>query len=254
VAGPFRADSDYLKPSTPDERLSPGSHALSMSHPSSAELARIAVRNAVSASTITGQWHNAQIVSIRNLRLPVLSLEAGQVGTIGLILDVTRDNNSEDLFDRSLQEAPQMRKGMVLAVPTKHMDDTGLSLQAASGLTATFDDPDASTLTVGSLVNLYIASVRAAARVRRVTRSQAHEDPSKTATEDIDDIFSLNEQLDVPEPADADPSVGSVEVSLELLTNREWVELGSRIIVLEGASKDRSGLEGFVGRVIEIFD
>ena len=41
-------------------------------------------------------------------------------------------------------------------------------------------------------------------------------------------------------------------VSLELLTNREWVELGSRVVLMEAGSKDRSGLEAHVGTVIEV--
>jgi GTPase len=253
VVGPFPAE-DYPKISTPDDRPSPGSYGLSISHPSSAELTRIATRNAVSASTVKGQWHNAQIVSIRNLRLPVLTLEGGQAGTIGVVLDISSTVNSGHDFDRHGQDAVRIRKGMVLAVPTKHMTDTGISLQAASGLTAIFHDADASSLALGSLVNIYVASVRAAARVTRVTLGQKLEDPSNTATEDIDDIFSLNENLESPTLGDQGSKVGGVEVSLELLTNREWIELGSRVIVLEGASKDRSGLEGFVGKVVEIFD
>jgi hypothetical protein len=254
VVGPFPADEDYARGTTPEDRLSSGNYGLSISHPSSSELARIAIRNVISASTVKGQWHNAQIVSIRNLRLPVTSLEAGQVGTIGLVLDSSLETHSDGEFDRQRQQLPRIRKGMVLAVPTKHMVDSGLSLQSASGLTAYIDDTGALSLCVGSLVNVYIASVRASARVRRVTLGQAHEDPSNTATEDIDDIFSLNEALDTADTHDPGSRLAGVEVSLDLLTNREWIELGSRVIILEGASKDRSGLEGFVGKVIEIFD
>jgi hypothetical protein len=257
VVGPFPPDEDSPRGATPEDRLfpSPGNDSLSISHPSSAELARIAMRNAISASTVKGQWHNGKIASIRNLRLPVTTLEAGQVGTIGIILDGPGDANVDGTdADGEPKETMRIRTGMVVAVPTKHMTDTGLSLQAASGLTAYIDDPDALSLANGSLVNVYVASVRAAARVRRVVLGQAHEDPSNTATDDIDDIFSLSEGLELDSPTDVGSKVAGVEVQLDLLTNREWIELGSKVIVLDSAIKDKSGLEGFVGKVVEIFD
>ena len=46
----------------------------------------------------------------------------------------------------------------------------------------------------------------------------------------------------------------NVEVRLELLNNREWIELGSRIVILEGSRPESSGLEGFVGTVVEVVD
>ncbi len=64
-----------------------------------------------------------------------------------------------------------------------------------------------------------------------------------TATEDIDDVFSLAEQMEDDVPLGGE-TPGGIAVQLELLTNREWVELGSRILILEEGSKDKSGLEG----------
>jgi hypothetical protein len=70
-----------------------------------------------------------------------------------------------------------------------------------------------------------------------------------------EDLFGLAEDLDVGRVQVQDAAVGgSVEVQLELLSTREWVELGSRILVLEGGSRDKSGLEGFVGKVVEIVE
>jgi GTPase len=254
VIGPFPSEEDYPRGFNVDDRPSPGSYGLSISHPSSAELARIALRNAVPASNIKGEWHNAKIVSIRNLRLPILTLEAGQVGTIGVVMDSPGDP-PDSFLGAHLTPSSRVRRGMVMAVPSTHMKQTGLQLQAASGFTALFEDNDAISLTQGSLVNIYIASVRAAARVLHISTQRLVQDPGHTATEDIDDIFNLNEQLD-NEEKHADPSTPlcGVEVSLELLTSREWIEMGSRVVVLEGGSKDKSGLEGFVGKVVEIVD
>ncbi|KAL2133910.1 hypothetical protein VTI74DRAFT_1384 [Chaetomium olivicolor] len=252
VVGPFPSDDDDSHGTTPDPGGSGGISSsyrdgLSVSHPSSAELSRVASRNAVSASATSGEWHTASIVSIRNLRLPVQTLTAGQVGSIGMV------------FDPPLGTPPRLRKGMVLAVPSQHMVASGLSLQAVSGLTAVFDNENqgASALTVGSLVNVYVASVRSAARVVRVSRVtlQNGDGGSKVAADDMDDIFGLAEDMDVESIQAQDAAVdGSVEVQLELLSTREWIELGSRILVLEGGCRDRSGLEGFVGKVVEIVE
>ncbi|KAK7228414.1 hypothetical protein V2G26_000584 [Clonostachys chloroleuca] len=124
---------------------------------------------------------------------------------------------------------------MVLAIPSKHMVDTGLSLQAASGFTATFTDPDMESLAVGSLVNVYVASVRATARVRGISRHSNRPEFGQTATEDID-VFNLSEDFEDLESSNGDETgrVSRTEVFLELLHNREWVELGSRVIILEG--------------------
>lgn len=266
VVGPFPSDEDDGRGSTsPEGRQSPGSYGLSISHPSATELNRIASRSAVSASTIKGEWHNARVVSLRNLRLPVLALEAGQVGTVGLVLDMPsgRATGENGMLGAPPQQGShrtsKIRKGMVVAIPSKHMLDGVVSLQAASGLTALFRDPEAASLIVGSLVNIYVASVRAAARVLRVTgvAGATPPDSASVPTEDIDDVFNLNEeQMSDDRPAGGVQTAApdGVEARLELLSNREWIELGSHIVLLEGGRHDRSGLEGFSGKVVEIVD
>ncbi|KAL2270076.1 hypothetical protein VTJ83DRAFT_2260 [Remersonia thermophila] len=259
VVGPFPPTEDDPHSTTPDERIhsdTPQSYGLSVSHPSSAELSR---RNPVSASATSGEWHTATIVSIRNLRLPVQTLAAGQVGSIGMVFDPRPDSTSGHSRGG---KSPALRKGMVLAVPSQHMVSSGLSLQAVSGLTAVFDTENqgAGSLAVGSLVNIYVASVRSAARVVRVSRvnDQLGDDAGvKTAVADVEEgLFGLAEDMDGVEAVQAQDVVvgGSVEMQLELLSTREWVELGSRILVLEGGNKDRSGLEGYVGKVVEIVE
>ncbi len=268
VVGPFPSEEDDSHGTTPDDRGATNSYGLSVSHPSSAELSRVASRNAVSASATSGEWHTASIVSIRNLRLPVQTLAAGQVGSIGMVFDALPAPKHE-LGDADADGAtgsrspatktPRLRKGMVLAVPSQHMVSSGLSLQAVSGLSALFDrdNQGVGALTVGSLVNVYVASVRSAARVVRVSWVKGLEDDSEgkgTAVDD-DELFGFGDEMSVESVQPQDASVaGGIEVQLELLSTREWVELGSRILVLEGGSKDKSGLEGFVGKVVEIVE
>ncbi|KAI9171910.1 GTP-binding protein 2 [Paramyrothecium foliicola] len=238
VVGPFPAEDEDTRGYTPADRPSPSSYGLSISHPSSAELARIAMKNAVSASSIAGEWHKARVVSIRNLRLPVRTLEAGQAGSIGLVFESESEVDVQPL---------RIRRGMVLAIPSKHMLDTGLSLQAASGFTATFSDTTVGSLAIGSFVNVYVASVRAAARVAGISRLPRH-DLNHTTGDDVDEIFTLSGDTDETVPN------GGADVFLELLHNREWVELGSKVMLLEGGSQDKSGLEGYVGRIVEIVE
>ncbi|WYZ34824.1 hypothetical protein EsH8_I_001100 [Colletotrichum jinshuiense] len=252
VVGPFPSGDDDIKGLTPEGRSSPGNYGLSISHPASAELAKIAIRNTVSASTIKGEWHKAKIVSIRNLRLPVNTLEAGQVGTIGIVLDIPQEKSPEGTLEPP-PSAPRIRKGMVLAIPSKHMVDTGMSLQAASGLTVSFKDPNTACLTYGSLVNVYVGSVRAAARVMGVSRLPTKDETRNLNVNDAEDIFNMNEH-DEPDSTSELEFSGGVQVTFELLTSREWVEMGSQILVLEGGRNDKSGLEGFVGTVVEIVD
>ena len=245
VVGPFpAANEDPRGGSVPEDRPSPGGYGLSISHPSSAELARVAMKNAVSASSIAGEWHNARVVSVRNLRLPVRSLEAGQVGSIGLVFEGLPD----------AQDLPRVRRGMVLGRPSKHMLDTGLSLQAASGFAATFMDPAIDSLVVGSFVNVYVASVRAAAKILGITHHHAPVESNNGAPDWDDEIFSLNDDVEAQEEVKSVPRVTGAEVFLELLHSREWLEMGSTVMLLEGGSQDKSGLEGYVGKIIEIVD
>ncbi|KAL1883117.1 hypothetical protein VTK73DRAFT_9484 [Phialemonium thermophilum] len=251
LIGPFPADEDN-RGLTPEDRGWQDHFGLSISHISSAELSRMAARHDLSASTIKGEWHTAKVVSIRNLRLPVQTLEAGQVGSVGIVFQLPGQESLDRRSESAFPPVPKLRKGMVLAIPSRHMIETGLSLQAASGLTAAFRNPDAATLTVGSLVNIYSASVRAAARVLRVSRTVDCERSHATVSEDIEDVFDLNSSTDYVRDKAVDET--EVEVQLELLTNREWIELGSRILLLEGGNRDKSGLEGYVGKVMEIVD
>ncbi|QPG99104.1 hypothetical protein C2857_000938 [Epichloe festucae Fl1] len=251
VIGPFQPeDEDSLDFRVAmEDRLSPGSYGLSISHPSSSELARISMNNVVSASAIPGEWHKAQIVSIRNLRLPVLNLEAGQAGSVGVAFE-PRPNAKSSAFTSS----PRVRRGMVLAISPKHMLDTKLSLQAASGFTALFQEPTICSLTIGSFVNVYVASVRAAARVLRVSRHQLTHTSISGEYDDADDMFGLGSDIESVEDAKENPGKWCSEVSLELLHSREWIEMGSKVFILEGGSQHGSGLEGFVGKVVEIVD
>jgi len=268
VVGPFPAESEEndLPPNKSGTRSSPNSFGASLSHPSAMDLSRVASRNAVSASVTKGEWHSAHIVSLRNLRLPVHTLEAGQVGTIGVVFDIPEEEVSSGPFERLPLAAPRIRKGLVMAIPSRHMLQTGHTLQAASGFTASFDDGDINSVTPGSLVVVYIASIRASAKVLRLVSHVNNE--AISGIEEPDDVFGLDDNLE-DDGKESEPLIfGSddvTDVTLELMTNREWIELGSQVLVMPGGGhglyygsergeKGVAGLEGFVGKVIEVVD
>lgn len=252
LIGPFPPNDDSSAV-TPERWVSPGGEGLSVSHHSSSELSRLAMRNAVPASNTQGEWYNAHIATIRNLRLPVRLLEPGQTGTIGIVFDMPNEDLSDSIFERPPRPQPKIRKGMVLAMPSKHMVETGLSLQAASGVTGVFEDASTESLIVGSTVNVYIASVRALARILRVSPTWTYPDGNGALYREVDDdndVFVLNDEEEVTAREGSTRMV--YEVQLELLLHREWIEMGSQVVILEGGSRDKCGLEGFIGKVIEI--
>jgi hypothetical protein len=85
--------------------------------------------------------------------------------------------------------------------------------------------------------------------------------------EEPDDVFGLDgigDEGKEPEPL-IFGSDGVTDMTFELLTNREWIELGSQVLVMPGGGqglyhgsergeKGVAGLEGFVGRVLEVVD
>ncbi|KAI5861730.1 hypothetical protein GGS23DRAFT_129116 [Durotheca rogersii] len=261
VLGPFPGDDEDARALMPNDHPSPG-YGLSIPHPSSAEFARLSSRHALSASKIHGEWLQATVVNIRDLRLPVQTMEAGQAGSIQIVFDEPTEEASDSNADSSVaHEKPRisdarLRKGQVLAVPSQHIADTELSLQAASSFVALFEAPDVESLTVGSIVTAYVGMVRATVRVLRVTGSKPDLDPWKVPAED--GMFGMEDHIELervtPESNLGEHAERHAEhhVSLELLANREWIELGSRVVLVEGGPKDKWGLEGYVGKVIEI--
>jgi len=155
-----------------------------------------------------------------------------------------------------------------MAIPSQHMTVTGHTLQAASGFTASFEDGDINSVTPGSLVVVYIASVRASAKVIRLVPHVNNE--ATSPIEELDDVFGLDNLEDEgKEGKEPEPPIfgsdGVTDVTLELMTNREWIELGSQVLVMPGGGhglyrgsergeKGVAGLEGFVGRVVEVVD
>ncbi|KAI0512480.1 hypothetical protein F5B22DRAFT_304501 [Xylaria bambusicola] len=264
VIGPFPGEEEDVDALIPNDHPSPG-YGLSLPHPLSAEFARLSAKGGLSAANIEGEWRNATIINIRELRLPVQSIEAGQAGSIQVALDGVYEGmpDTEGEIVKRNNSTPKIRKGQVLAMPSRHMIDSGLTLQASTGFVARFMTSDIKSLTLGSLLNAYVGMIRAAVRVLKVTKVLEDKSPFglsefKTQYDDDDDIFGMSDQIEI-ERTRSETDVGiynaKYDVSLELLSNREWIELGARVVLLEGGMKDKSrGLDGYVGQVMEIIE
>ncbi|KAK5149143.1 hypothetical protein LTR04_007418 [Oleoguttula sp. CCFEE 6159] len=200
------------------------------------------------------EWRCAQVVSIRNLRLPVRTLYAGQVGTIGVV----PTSNAAPISTPSMV---RIRKGMVLCSGEP---------QVTSTFVAEFARDDVGSLAVGNLVVVYIASVRATAKILSAQTPDSAPGSRSTASpqRDVDEACAFAS-------LDAENSDGGVRVagavtdekllvSFHFVASREYVEVGAQVLVMPGGGpglyggtergeKGVAGLEGFVGRVCERF-
>ena len=194
-------------------------------------------------STHAEVWRRVRVVSLRNLRLPVRQLDAGQAGTIGITY--------EDVIQggRSLSSAlgGRVRKGMVMIRDLGvHMKE---DLPAFQGFVATFSYHDGCTMVPSSLVKVYVASIRASAKVLAVENSPRTFPPDEIFTFDDSGDSNPSTNVDYEEAA---PTPQEVLVTLEFQGPREWFEVGSQVLVMpERGHSGSVGLDGLVGKVTQ---
>ncbi|KAJ5759352.1 hypothetical protein N7520_006508 [Penicillium odoratum] len=270
------------------------------------------------ASTTQAKWQRVRVVSVRNLRLSVRRLMRDQVGTIGIELLVSPD---EDRLPR----LSRIRKGMVLtnlhqnspvstsstfSSTTTQLPST-LPLPFHTGFMATFPASEFSALNsppllLGGNSIVYIANIRTTVRVICMELAGTNEEPtSEPSSPDEPEFFSFDGDPQPPSHGDKGGSNNSapdfpvrrrpsptdiskvvsgtsnafpgerteafkedVQITFSLVTSVEWIELGSQVLVMPGASIGASssvavsttnagtmmvsGLEGFVGTVCEV--
>jgi hypothetical protein len=195
------------------------------------------------------EWRRVRITSLRNLRLPVRTLHAGQVGTMGIMPVDT------PIVSPSIN---RIRKGMVLAAREP---------KAYKVITVRFEKEQAQgvkDLGIGSAVVVYIASVRASSKVVSVAAEPTEAAPTANNNtnndDDNDDTFGFGFD-DEPEQISHDTAPPAVVVTFQFIASREFVELGAKVLVMPGGgpglsggnergAKGMAGLEGFVGRVV----
>ncbi|KAF2096796.1 hypothetical protein NA57DRAFT_42566 [Rhizodiscina lignyota] len=195
-------------------------------------------------STKAEEWRRVKVRSLRNLRLPVHSLHADQVGTIGI--QALSTQISSPALNR-------VRKGMVLTSSTP---------ASSRSVEAQFTGLGIRTLTVGSMVVAYFASVRATAKVIYMA---VGDDPIEADDADEDafqfDFGSGDEGLEAEIQTPINPNVTTI-VRFRFMASREFVEPGRQILILPGGGpglsggnvrgeKGLAGLDGFVGKVLQ---
>jgi hypothetical protein len=192
------------------------------------------------------EWRRVRITSLRNLRLPVRALYAGQLGTVAV------EPVDTQIISPSIN---RIRKGMVLA---------NRQPLASRMMTVRFEDPQASgaaSLPVGSAVVVYIASVRASSKVISVSAEPgpSYENPVQDDDDDAFGFGGFDEEAD-EQPAAAPPS--AVAVTFQFIASKEFIEHGAKVLVMPGGgpvpasgtekgAKGVTGLEGFVGYAVE---
>ncbi|KAK3718669.1 hypothetical protein LTR37_004886 [Vermiconidia calcicola] len=201
------------------------------------------------------EWRRFKVTSVRNLRLPVHSLLADQVGTVAIV-----PHDSEKKVG-STARFGGIRKGMVL---------TDIQPHAARSFVADFKREDLELLAVGNHVVVYISSVRASARV---ISARAPDPPMSNSESNGNGSYPFGVSqtpTSAPETdGQNDKVAGMVTASNLLVTfnfevSKEFVLVGDQVLVMPGGGpglhqgqergeKGIAGLDGFVGTVVETF-
>ena len=213
-----------------DRLHSPYSSSLGM-HPQTHEDSSICVR----------------VISLRNLRLPVRSLLAGQVGTIGVVPH------------RNAKSIDRARKGMILK-------DQSVNISAHRSFTAMFSSIDftsvtSPTLIIGGHAVVYVNAVRAAVRVRSMAFPE--EDFNEPDSPQDDCLFGFHSGgSDDGFPTDqvVSDERRTIKITFQFVSSVEWLRAGDKILVIPttsatgpvaGPIASNQGLDGFVGVVCE---
>jgi GTPase len=262
VLGPFSTHTDYEDSEDSDERPT----RRSSSHLPSSRSFPGALRDLHLNSSrfrLPGQeWKRIKVISIRNLRLPVASLQSDQVGTLAVVFE------EDDKLHMSASIATafaRIRKGMVLAAvqPT-----------SARSFVAEFSREDLTSLAVGNHVVVYIASVRASAKIvsARVPDDSQDTSPDATGQSFAEQPFNFDSESDGVAIGDGTNerisiagavTAKSLLVTLRFDSSKEIALVDDRVLIMPGGGpgllggqergqKGVAALDGFVGRIVEV--
>ena len=193
------------------------------------------------------EWRRVKVVSIRNLRLPVSTLHADQAGTLGVEL---ADDKTLDTWTTI-----KVRRGMVLC---------NKPATSSSTVVAQFRRDDLGTLAVGSQAVVYLASIRSSARILSCRIPEPSEVVGEDSSLEMVDGYDVAQEGGFVDGAAAGAVTHQhLQVTFHFDSTKECVEVGSKILVMPGGGpglfggtergeKGAAGLEGFVGRVVEV--
>lgn len=240
LVGPYTTDVDgkdmdaasLNRPQIPTSRSFPGA---------------LGAANSLPLTSLGQEWRKVRITSLRNLRLPVHTLFAGQVGTIG-IQGLSSPVNTPALV--------RLRKGMVLVSGNP---------EAKRGFVAEFARSDVDDLSIGMGVVVYLASVRASAKVLSGTIPDDDRETYQDESGSDDESFGFALDDVVISQHMVKPSNNPrLLVTFQFIASREYVEDGSQVLIMPGGGpglyggqergeKGVAGLGGFVGKVVRSY-
>ena len=194
------------------------------------------------SATSLQSWQEVRVNGLRNMRLPVRRLLAGQVGTVAVTFeeDVSLKSNAPS----SSADFP-LRRGMVmLSLPTNPKDSPH---PAYSRFTAAFPQPSLPAWPA-VLVIVYIASIRASAKIVEVK--------ALGSTPTSEDIFDFDNN------SSSNNNHQQTEITFEFVASQEWIELGTQVLVTPGGGPSltnqpeqrepgSAGLDGYVGLITQ---
>ncbi|RAK97428.1 uncharacterized protein BO80DRAFT_428272 [Aspergillus ibericus CBS 121593] len=212
-------------------------------------------------------WQRVRAVSVRNLRLPVQTLTQDQVGTIGIEpLPLTADGEPPRLG--------KIRKGSILVKLLTPSASIPRSLLFHTGFVASFPSSEFTSalsppVLLGGNAIVYVANVRTTVKLTCMALAEDElisRPPSPTEPEffsfDGDVLARERDQAGVQEMvrSSGSPGQGDIKITFAFVTSVEWIETGSRVLLMPGASTALaaqgssvpSGLDGFVGRVCDV--
>ena len=202
------------------------------------------------ASTINLQtWQEVRVNGLRNLRLPVQRLLAGQVGTVA----VTFDKLLFCKINSSLTAYSPLRRGMVMV--SAPMSPKNGPCPAFSRFTAVFPQPSLPAWPA-VLVIVYIASIRATAKIVEV--KAIGDTPTTEEIFELDINSNDHSSTTLSQSADNQQT----EITFEFVASQEWIEIGTQVLVTPGGGPSltnqpeqrepgSAGLDGYVGLITQ---
>ena len=205
--------------------------------------------DADASATSLQTWQEVRVNGLRNLRLPVQRLLAGQVGTVAITYKRLLSCRSSSSSTASLP----LRRGMVMiSAPVNRKEESCL---AFSRFTAVFPQPSLPAWPA-VLVIVYIASIRATAKIVEVRALGAT--PTNEDTFDFDDHSSNHSSTTLSQSVNNQQT----EITFEFVTSQEWIEMGTQVLVTPGGGPSltnqpeqreprSAGLDGYVGLITQ---
>ena len=211
-----------------------------------------------------------RVVSLRNLRLPVTTMHAGDTGTVGI-------QPVESHLSLQLNKA---RKGMILTALCDPTQLKGYRSFAALFPYSDFESSASPPLILGGHAIVYINSIRASVRVTAVALDEANQHRRKShnghaphheelfSFEDDDDDNNSDQEASSKNNNNNDMKEGNkvhnqrLKISFRFVSTVEFLELDDQVLVVPNVSavgpvtglastSTISGLSGFVGKVCE---